>query len=145
MDRPTFINFLNPAGTFFFNMQWFLGVVPGYQGQGRFTANGPYSQLGTFTAQTGYFQDRLLPSVTAVYDVGSGSGALIYQATFRFSSNFQLTAGVSNFFGRPQGWYNQLSLGALGASNVTWEREKFDRLNAVRERDEIFMRLRYTF
>lgn len=149
VDRPTFIHFLNPTRTFFFNMQWFFEYLPDYVG-GRsrsrgFEVNGPWTQLGTFNIQTGYFQDRLQPALTFVYDVQSASGGLIFQTTFRYTANFQLTVGVNNFFGRPQGWYNQLSLGALGASNVTWEREKFDRLNAVRERDEVFMRLRYTF
>ena len=60
VDRPTFINFLNQSRTFFFNSQMFFQYVPGYKNS--FSANGPWNFLFTFTAQTGYFQDRLLPS-----------------------------------------------------------------------------------
>jgi hypothetical protein len=149
IDRPTFIHFLNDSRTFFFNMQWFFEYMPGYVGgrsnQRGFETNGPWTQLGTFTIQTGYFQDRLQPALTFVYDVQSASGGIVFQNTFRFSANLSLTFGVNNFFGRPQSWYNPISLGALGESNQSWQREKFERLNAVRERDEVFMRLRYTF
>jgi hypothetical protein len=149
VDRPTFIHFLNENKTFFFNMQWFFEYMPDYVGgRGRqrgFEVNGPWTQLATFNVSTSYFQDRLQPSLTFVYDIQTASGALVAQNTFRFTANFSLTIGMNTFFGRPQGWYNQLSLGAVGASNTTWERERFDRLNAVRERDELFMKLRYTF
>ncbi len=146
IDRPTIINFINPGRSILFNMQWFLGVVPGYQGQGHFTANGPYSQLGTFTAQTGYFQDRLLPSVTAVYDVGSGSGAILAQMTYRFTESFSSTIGVSDFFGAAQ--FGNIPLRQLGLQNNGGnftERFRFQGLSAINERDEIFATLRYTF
>jgi hypothetical protein len=146
VDRPTFINFINPGRTIFFNMQWFLGYVPGYQGQGKFTTNGPYTQLGTFTATTGYFQDRLLPSVTVVHDVGSNSGAILAQMTYRFTEAFSTTIGVSNFYGSPQ-WGN-LPLRQLGVQNNGgnfMERFRFQGLSAIAERDEIFATLRYTF
>jgi len=146
IDRPTIINFINPGRSILFNMQWFLGVVPGYQGQGHFTANGPYSQLGTFTAQTGYFQDRLLPSVTAVYDVGSGSGAILAQMTYRFTESFSSTIGLSDFFGSAQ--FGNIPLRQLGLQNNGGnftERFRFQGLSAINERDELFATLRYTF
>jgi hypothetical protein len=146
IDRPTIINFINPGRSILFNMQWFLGVVPGYQGQGHFTANGPYSQLGTFTAQTGYFQDRLLPSVTAVYDVGSGSGAILAQMTYRFTESFSSTIGLSDFFGSAQ--FGNIPLRQFGLQNNGGdftERFRFQGLSVINERDEIFATLRYTF
>lgn len=146
VDRPTFINFINPGRTILFNMQWFLGYVPDYQGQARFSTNGPYTQLGTFTATTGYFQDRLLPSVTVVHDVGSNSGAILAQMTYRFTESFSTTIGVSNFYGSPQ-WGN-LPLSQLGVQNNGgnfMERLRFQGLSAIAERDEIFAALRYTF
>jgi hypothetical protein len=146
VDRPTFINFLNHGRTFFFNMQWFLGWVPDYQGQGRFTTNGPYSQLGTFTVQTGYFQDRLLPSVTVVHDVGSNSGAILGQITYRFTEAFSSTVGISNFYGTPQ--FGRVPLRQIGLQNSGgnfMERFRFQGLSAIAERDEIFATLRYTF
>ena len=86
VDRPTFINFLNPGRTFFFNSQVFFQYVTDYKAG--YTSNGPFNMLGTFTIQTGYFQDRLLPGITFVYDVNSNSGAILPQLTYRFTENF---------------------------------------------------------
>ena len=146
VDRPTFVNFLNSGRTFLFNMQWFFGFVPDYQGQGRFTANGPWNELGTFTVQTGYFQDRLLPSVTLVHDVGSNSGAILAQITYRFSDAFSATAGLSNFYGSAQ--LGRIPLRQIGLQNnggEFTERLRYQGLSAISDRDELFASLRYTF
>ena len=147
IDRPTFINFLNQSRTFFFNMQWFFQYLSSYQGgyPRGFEANGPFSALGTFTIQTGYFQDRLQPALTFVYDVDSSSGGIIFETAFRFTSNFSFTLGMNGFYGQPQSWSRYNALGAVGESNQTWTTEKFEGLNPIRERDELFARLRYTF
>jgi hypothetical protein len=147
VDRPTFINFLNQSRTFFFNMQWFLQYLSSYQGgyPSGFQVNGPFSALGTLTIQTGYFQDRLQPALTLVYDVDSTSGGIIFQTGFRFTSNFSLTVGMNSFYGQPQSWSRYLALGAVGESNQRWTTENFQGLNPVRERDELFAKLRYTF
>ena len=58
VDRPTFINFLNPNRTFFFNTQWFFQYLHGL----RHGLHGPtvrFNVLFTFAIFTGYFQDRL--------------------------------------------------------------------------------------
>ena len=91
VDRPTFINFLNPNRTFFFNSQVFFQYITNYKSG--FVNNGPFNMLGTFTIQTGYFQDRLLPSVTFVYDLNSNSGAMLPQITYRFTENFSAVGG----------------------------------------------------
>jgi hypothetical protein len=146
VDRPTFINFLNPGRTFFFNMQWFFGYVPAYQGVGVFTTNGPYTQLGTFTVSTGYFQDRLLPSVTFVHDVGSNSGGILGQMVYRFTEAFSVTIGISNFYGQAQ--VGRIPLRQIGLQNNGrgfTEQLRFNGLSAVAERDEISAVLRYTF
>ncbi|CAG1006367.1 hypothetical protein MYXO_03469 [Myxococcaceae bacterium] len=146
VDRPTFVNFLNPGRTFLVNMQWFLGWVPDYRGQGVFTTNGPFTELGTLSILTGYYQDRLLPSVTVVHDVGSNSGAILGQVTYRFSDAFSATIGVSNFYGQPQ--WGRIPLRQLGLQNNggTFEqRLRFNGLAAVSERDEVSLVVRYTF
>ena len=56
-----------------------------------------------------------------------------------------MTVGINGFYGQPQSFSNYLALGAIGESSQNWTTEKFDRLNAIRERDEVFARLRYTF
>ncbi len=146
VDRPTFINFINPGRTVLFNMQWFFGYVPGYRGNGAFAVNGPFTQLGTFTIQTGYFQDRLLPALTLVHDIGSNSGAILAQAAYRFTEAFSATIGFQNYYGTPQ--YGNVPLRQIGLQNNGGdftERFRFNGLSPVAERDEISLKLRYTF
>jgi hypothetical protein len=145
-DRPTFVNFLNANRTFFINSQWFVQYIDGHK-RG-FTANGPWNFLGTLSVDTGYFQDRLLPRVTVVYDVRSNSGALLPSITYRFTENFSATFEVSSFWGRFQG--KTPALRPVGgnpyrvgrSSNATFVENG---LSLVRDRDEIALRIRYTF
>jgi hypothetical protein len=146
VDRPTFINFLNPNRTFFFNSQVFLQYITNYQSG--YTANGPFNILGTFTVQTGYFQDRLLPGVTFVYDRNSNSGAALPAITYRFTENFSATFGVNAFWGRWE--YENMAIAPLGTIGSEQGRLAYrdgveNGLSVVRERDEAFLRIRYTF
>jgi hypothetical protein len=145
VDRPTFINFMNQGRTFFFNSQWFFGYAPGYHNS--FTANGPWNVLGTFTIQTGYFQDRLLPGITWVYDVQSESGAALPSVTYRFTESFSATFGFALFWGRYEG--KDLPLNPIAPSDQAgaWAYRSWveNGLAVVRDRDEVYMRIRYTF
>jgi len=145
IDRPTFINFLNQNRTFFFNTQWFFQWINGYE-RG-FTSNGPFNMLATFTVTTGYFQDRLLPGFTLVYDFHSNSGAGLANVTYRFTENFSATVGMAGFFGHYQtktpalwstGVVNRVGRGA-------YQNFVENGLSPVRERDELYLTLRYTF
>ena len=86
VDRPTFINFLNANRTFFFNSQWFFQYLTGYKSS--FSTNGPFNVLFTFAMFTGYYQDRLLPTLVTVYDFNSRSGGLLPSITYRFNEAF---------------------------------------------------------
>jgi hypothetical protein len=145
VDRPTFINFLNQNRTFFFNSQWFFQYVDNYV-KG-FTSNGPWNTLATFTVTTGYFQDRLLPGVTFVYDFQSNSGAALPSVTYRFTENFSATFGMAGFWGRYEKKPSPLWSAGLDNHVGRGAYKSFveNGLSAVRERDEIFMRIRYTF
>ena len=146
VDRPTFINFLNPGRTFFFNSQVFFQYVMDYKAG--FTSNGPFNMLGTFTIQTGYFQDRMLPGITFVYDVNSNSGAILPQLTYRFTENFSASVGMNFFFGRFETTDMAIApLGTVGteAGHLAYRDGIENALAVVRERDEAFLRLRYTF
>jgi hypothetical protein len=145
MDRPTFVNFLNQNRTLFFNTQWFFQYVNGYERS--FAANGPWNVLATFTVSTGYFQDRLLPSLTFVYDFGSVSGGILPEVLYRLTENLSAAVGLAGFFGsfekRVAPLYEN-SLGnrvGRGAYNAFVE----NGLAAIRERDELWLRIRYTF
>jgi hypothetical protein len=145
VDRPTFINFLNQNRTFFINTQWFFQYVHGWE-KG-FYSNGPFNVLGTFTVSTGYFQDRLLPGVTFVYDVQSNSGAALPSVTYRFTENFSASVGLAGFFGREQRKSTPLFESALINRAGRGEYTAFveNGLSGIRERDELWLAIRYTF
>ena len=146
MDRPTFINFLNPNKTFFLNTQWFFQYRDGYRKS--MPSNGPINVLGLIFVQTGYFQDRLLPGVIGVYDFLSRSGAVLPQVTYRYTENFSIVVGANVFMGREQ--LHEMPLAGIGpASNqrgqYAYQVGVENGIALVRDRDEVFMRLRYTF
>ena len=146
VDRPTFINFLNPGRTFFFNSQVFFQYITSYEDG--FTVNGPFNMLGTFTIQTGYFQDRMLPGITFVYDLNSNSGAILPQLTYRFTENFSASVGMNFFFGRFEYVNTPIApLGVVGteAGHKAYQDGAENALAVVRERDEAYLRIRYTF
>jgi hypothetical protein len=103
--------------------------------------------LVTFTVSTGYFQDRLLPSVTFVYDVGSVSGGILPEVTYRFTENFSAAVGVAGFFGHVQTRVAPLYENALDSRVGRGAYRSFteEGLSAIRERDELWLRFRYTF
>ena len=146
VDRPTFINFLNQQRTFFFNAQFFFQYVPGYN-QG-FTTNGPWNMLATFTVNTGYFRDRLQPALTFILDQQTGSGGVLPKITYRFTSNFSATIGANFFYGDPQLRPNPLlpvSTVDTQVGHHAYQQGVENGLAVVRDRDEVFFRLRYTW
>ena len=146
VDRPTFVNFLNANRTFFINTQWFFQYTQRYK-QG-YTGDGPWNIFGVLAISTGYFQDRLLPSMTLVYFVMNNSIAFLPSVTYRFNEAFSATFGIAAFSGRE-------SERVAALNGLAPEGERFGRnanktfvengLSVVRERDEIFLRVRYTF
>ncbi|MGH0036669.1 MAG: DUF1302 family protein [Myxococcota bacterium] len=145
IDRATFINFLNPNRTFFFNTQWFMRVVEDWDDD-RYSADGPVTVLGTFTVATAYFQDRLAPAVTVVHDFSSASGGVISQISYRYTEAFSIAFGMATFYGGPRRQpipYYPLAIG--NEAPPYNQRAKYQGLSAISERDEFFMRLRYTF
>ncbi len=146
VDRPTFINFLNQNRTFLINTQWFFQWLRGYENS--FPSHGPLNVLATFTVQTGYFQDRLLPTATLVYDFQSRSGAVLPSITYRFTENFSAQFGVAFFFGRfDRRTQAIIPLGLISnqAGRDTYRSFVENGLSPVRDRDEAFLRIRYTF
>jgi hypothetical protein len=146
VDRPTFINFLNQNRTFFFNMQLFLSYLTNYHTS--YTIPGPFGVLGTFTISTGYFQDRLLPSVTFVYDVFSNSGAALPELQYRFTENFSFTLGIAQFLGRFR--TQAMPVNPVATVQQNYGQNAYDTysepgLSLIRDRDEAYMRIRYTF
>jgi hypothetical protein len=105
VDRPTFFNFLNPNRSFFINFQFFLRYLPDYVGgssgrDGMFgTAEDPLTGFVVLTMFTGYFQDRLNPSFSFIYDQGTGTGAVLSQVGYRWNERFSTSVRLNHFFG----------------------------------------------
>jgi hypothetical protein len=146
VDRPTFINFLNPNRTFFFNTQWFFQYTSNYRDS--MPQNGPFNVLFTFAILAGYFQDRLLPQFISIYDFNSQSGGILPSVAYRFTENFSATIGMLFFFGRTQ--FNQMPIRGFAPNGnragPDAYRDGVDNfIGLIRSRDEIFLRLRWTF
>jgi hypothetical protein len=144
VDRPTFVNFLNANRTFFFNSQVFLRYLPEYDRS--YDTNGPLSVLATFAVTTGYFQDRLLPAVVVVHDFDSASGGVVTQVTYRFSEALSATVGLLGFYGGPDN--NRIARYPIQLFDTQTSfdaRLRYAGLSAIAERDEVFLKLRYTF
>jgi len=146
VDRPTFINFLNPNRTFFFNSQWFVSYLPSYSRD--FTFNGPVNVLFTFAMFTGYFQDRVNPQFVTVYDFASRSGGLLPSLQYRFTESFSVTVGMLYFFGRTE--LKDMPVQEFGPPSNRVGEDVYkvgvdNILSLIRKRDEVFLRLRWTF
>ncbi|MED5262662.1 MAG: hypothetical protein VX574_09730 [Myxococcota bacterium] len=150
VDRPTFINFLNANRTFFITSQWFFQYIDGYK-KSFGSPRGPFNVLGILFIQTGYFQDRLLPKLTLVYDVKSVSAAAIIDFTYRYNDAFSIVFGAAMFMGRE--FLTDMSVNPIAYGNrcngpecgPTYKNSTTPGLGIVRDRDEIFFKLRYTF
>jgi hypothetical protein len=146
IDRPTFINFLNANRTFFINTQWFFQYRANYNDG--MPANGPFNVLATLAFFTGYYQDRLNPSMIFVWDFMSSSGAALPQINYRFSESFSVTLGASLFMGGQQLVEMPVNgiapAGPRAGSNAYMDGFE-PGLAVVRDRDEVWMTLRYTF
>jgi hypothetical protein len=153
IDRPTFFNFLNPNRSFFVNFQFFLRYLDDYKGghggsdskDGNFPAAiGPISGLVTLTMFTGYFQDRLNPRFTLVFDPTTSTGGLITGLGYRFTESFSTAFAVNHFFGHHV--QNRAATYPIALySNNDFTSDGFRGLAPVTNRDEIAWVVRYSF
>jgi hypothetical protein len=138
------VNFLNANRTFFFNAQVFLQYLNDFNES--YTSNGPFNTLATFAVATGYYQDRLLPALVLVHDFPSASGGILPQVTWRATQDFSITVGVALFYGGPEKADVALHQLALQNSGGNFRsRTSYAGLSPIAERDEIYLRIRYTF
>ncbi len=146
VDRPTFVRLLNANRAVLFNTQWFVSYLTGYR-EG-FAANGPVNVFFTFAVSTGYYQDRLIPELLTVYEFESRSGGVLPSLQYRFTDSLSVTVGVLYFFGR-----TELSdMAVLEVSPVinrtgrhAYRQPVENGFSGIRKRDEVFVKLRWTF
>jgi len=146
VDRPTFVHFLNADRTFFINTQWFFQYMSGYHSS--FVVNGPINVLATLHVDTGYYRDRMLPAFTVVYDFNSNSGAVVPELTYRFTDSFSATFSASYFWGGFQAKNPPIA----NISDPPYRSGKGinhdyveNGLSPIRDREELGLRIRYTF
>ncbi len=150
IDRPTFFNFLNPNRSFFLNFQFFLQYVDAFKGGGSEDGNfpyaeGPWSGLATFTFFTGYFQDRLNPRATLVYEPTTHQGIVLWSLNYRWTATFSTALGVNHFFGGPEDGQRYVYPFTLFQNSFRKEDELFRGFNAVTNRDSVELNARYTW
>lgn len=143
-ERPTFLRPLNAHRTFLLSGQLFVSYVGGYR-RGM-TADGPWTFLLLVNATTGYLQDRLELGANVVWDFRSRSGALLPEASWRFSDRVSATVGLGIFTG---GWTRRLR-GVNGfsvndddvLSDFTYVENG---LSPLRDLDHVYFELRTAF
>ena len=160
VDRPTFFNFLNPNRSFFVNFQFFLRYIPNYKGA-------PHNKDGMFgvaersftpgfvtlTVFTGYFQDRLNPRFTFVWDPSTSTYGILSGIGYRWNAAFSTSFGLNHFFGHytqtREGLFPVVLLRSIDAVDFTQEARPgsvaIRGLGAVRNRDSATLIVRYTF
>lgn len=137
LDRPTFVNFLNANRTLLFNTQLFVRKA---------SEEDFWQVLGTFTINTGYFQDRLISQLTLVHDFRWMTGGVIFDLTWRFSSNFSATFGLASFYGGPALTDDPIyPPQIINNGGCHCSRTEYGGLSVLQDRDEVSLVLRYTF
>ena len=104
--------------------------------------------LFTFTASTGYYQDRLLPAVTTVYHFRSRSGGVLPSLQYRLTQSVSVTVGMLYFFGRTQLVdmpVRDLTPAVNRVGPDAYRNGVDNDLSLIRKRDEVFLRVRWTF
>ncbi|MCZ6714079.1 MAG: hypothetical protein O7B29_09060, partial [Deltaproteobacteria bacterium] len=152
VDRPTFINYLNPNRSFFLNFQFFIRYLSDYEGgsddkDGNYgVAEGKFDTRMVFTYFTGYFQDRLQPRMSIIYDPTTSNAGVLSQLQYRWTEAFSTTIGYNTFFGRPRQVQQSYHPIALRTNTPDTTREALTRtLAPVINEDFAFVTVRFSF
>jgi len=146
VERPTFVRFLNAERTLHLRTEWFVEYAAGWR-RG-FARSRALEAAGVLAVSTGYFRDRLLPSLALVYWVSNASFGVVPQVTWRFSESLSATVGLAAFAGREES--RPMALAGLSPATERFGRHAYrtsveNGLSLIRERDELFLRIRYAF
>ena len=107
VDRPTFINFLNPNKSFLISMQLFgqhlldhelIDTPAGKAGMPDWKDN----ILATLLIQGGYYNNRLTPTLLMAYDLKANAFVMGPSINWLFSDHWNITLGANLKFGRAQ-------------------------------------------
>jgi hypothetical protein len=146
VDRPTFVRLLNADRPVLFNTQGFVSYLPDYRDG--FTVNGPVNAFFTFAISTGYYQDRLVPQLLTVYEFASRSGGVLPSLEYRFTDSLSVTVGMLYFFGRTElsDMAVQEISPVINRTGANAYRQPVENgFSGIRKRDEVFVKMRWTF
>jgi hypothetical protein len=96
------------------------------------------------TALTGYFQDRLQAQATLVYDFRSISGGVLPQVAYRINQDFSITFGAALWFGRDQ-YFNDFLNPIAPNVSPNYHSASPQLISHIRDRDELFLKVRVTY
>jgi len=120
IDRPTFINFLNPNRTFSLGFQLFdFWVTEGADDLGKRNVTLSGGQVSehdsgfSFSADTGYMQDRIKPNFLFIYNLTRGTQYFQLGTELRFTDNLIGYVGGSFFGGGNRNPANGVNPGSL--------------------------------
>jgi hypothetical protein len=126
-DRPTWIRSLNPITTFFLSFQYFHRTILDWSDTeglvDAFQSNDRHQDIITFLIQGQYANSVYTPELLFAYDF-SGTWWLKPQFKWTYSGNWAFTLGANLFY-------------APTNRDSIW--------GGVRDNDEIFLRIRYSF
>ncbi len=110
------------------------------------TSDGPFDTQIIMFFFTGYFQDRLGPRLVAVYNPPTSTAAVLTQLSYRFNERFSGILGYNTFFGHVnQAEQRFFPVGPGRTNHPDTTSETLRGVAPARNRDEIFLRIRYTF
>jgi hypothetical protein len=140
------VRFLNAERTFHLRTEWFVEYAAGWRSG--FARSRPLEAAGVVAASTGYLRDRLQASLALVYWVSNASFGVVPQVSWRFTESFSATLGLAGFAGREES--RPMALAGLYPATERFGRHAYrtsveNGLSLIRERDEIFLRIKYTF
>ncbi len=161
MDRPTFIKFLNPNRTFFISSQIFHTYWKDHEGNNQ--SGMPidrHNWILTLFIQGQYMRDRLTPQGFIVWEEASGAWVSGFQLQYLLTNNWSILGGVNVIWGTPQedshaiGPFTGFTVDPqadgtflpLGDGTPTNVRGAIQEgLSNIRNQDEVFFRIRYSF
>lgn len=164
MDRPTFIKWLNPLRTFFISSQIFHTYWMDHDGDNQ---NGfmmdRHNWIITFFIQGNYLRDRLTPQAFIVWEEHSGAWVSGFQAQYLLTQNWSIVGGIHAIWGSATenrhaiGPFTGFTLnragGTIDGQASAGGHRNPESVNGLAqegiaslgERDEVFLRIRYSF
>lgn len=152
MDRPTFIKFLNPNRTFFLSTQIFNTTYLDHEGDGDEGFVTPRDNwILTLFAQTHYLRDQVIPQAFFVWEAQTGSFVSGASVEWLITNRWSAEVGTNVIWGgrmrqnHDVGPFTSFTLDGDFSQKQSVLGYASEGIGALRDNDEVFVRLRYQF